>query len=241
MKLWKTALCGAAASLALGSTAFADTTVAWNVGVATDYVFRGLDQTAPGSEGEAFGGVDVTSNALYGGVWVSNTGPTNDKGFEYDIYAGYKPVMGSVTLDLGAIFYGYTDSDSGFVTSDANMFELKAAATDTIGSGTIGAAVYYSPNFVGKANFDNGDASVYGELNAGYTFSNKATLSGAIGKQWVDDSVYSVDGYTTWNLGVTYPITDHVTIDVRYIGTDDDANGVGFGANTGVATLKASF
>ena len=242
MKLWKTALCGAAASLAMGSAALADTTVAWNVGAATDYVFRGLDQTGIAFEGEGFGGVDVSSGPAYGGVWVSNTGSSGGKGMEYDIYGGYKPVVGKATFDFGAIFYGYTDDKNfGFSSSKADMFELKAAVTGAVGPGTIGAAVYYSPNFAGKFNGSNSDASVYGELNASYTFSNKASLSGAVGEQWVDNNIYGVDGYATWNVGITYPITDHVTIDARYIGTNDDANAVGFKYNGAVATLKASF
>ena len=242
MKALKIALCGAAASLAMGSAAFADTTVAWNVGASTDYIFRGLDQTGPFSDGEAFGGVDVTNGMMYGGVWLSNTGSSSGKGFEYDIYGGVKPVMGPVTFDFGAIFYGYTDDEAfGISSTDGNMWEVKAGATYAAGPGTVGAVLYYSPNFAGSFNGDDGDSSVYGEVNASYTFGNKAVLSGAIGKQWVDDSVYPVDGYATWNIGVTYPITDHFAVDARYIGTDDDASAVGFAGNTAVATLKATF
>lgn len=244
MKKLKLALAASTAVLGLGaaSSAFAGDgpTVAWNIGGATDYLFRGLDQTGPFSEGQAFGGVDVSQGMVYGGVWLSNTG-SGGKGFEYDLYAGVKPVVGPVTFDFGAIYYGYTDDNVGFSSSDANMWEVKAAATYASGPGSLGAAVYYSPNFAGKFNGDNGDSSVYGEINASYTFSNKAVLSGAVGEQWVDDNVYSVDGYTTWNVGVTYPITDHVSIDGRYIGTNDDASAVGFAGNTAVATLKATF
>jgi uncharacterized protein (TIGR02001 family) len=243
MKALKIMLCGAAASLAMGSAAFADTTVAWNVGLANDYVFRGVDQTGPYSEGEGFGGVDISNGAAYGGVWVSNTGSSGGKGMEYDIYGGYKPVVGSVTIDLGAIYYGYTDDKyAGFSTHKANRVELKAAATDAIGSGTIGAAVYYSPNFLGSADGSNSDSSVYGEINAGYTFTNKATLSGAYGKQWIKKDIFGVDGYTTWNVGITYPLTDHLSIDARYIGSSDDASNANFFEFNGtIATLKATF
>lgn len=246
MKALKLALAASAACVGLGmaSSALADTTVAWNVGAATDYIFRGIDQTGPFSEGEGFGGVDVTGGPWYGGVWLSNTGSSGGGGFEYDIYGGVKPVVGPVTFDFGAIFYGYTDDKNlGISSSDGDMWEVKAAATYAAGPGTLGAAVYYSPNFVGSFNGTNSDSSVYGEINGSYTFSNKAVLSGAVGEQWVDDGVYGVDGYTTWNVGVTYPLTDHVSIDARYIGTNDDADIVsgGFGANTAVATVKATF
>ena len=246
MKVLKIALCAATATVSLGmaSTALADTTVAWNAGIATDYIFRGIDQTSPISEGEGFGGVDISSGPAYGGVWLSNSGVSGQKGFEYDIYGGYKPVVGAVTFDFGGIFYGYTTDSlpTHVVTSKADMFEFKAAATDAVGAGTIGGAVYYSPNFVGSADGSNSDSSVYGEVNASYTFKNKASLSGAVGEQWFKKSIFSVSGYTTWNVGVTYPITDHFSVDARYIGSSDDASKANlFQFNGAVATLKATF
>ena len=46
----------------------------------------------------------------------------------------------------------------------------------------------------------------------------KWTVSGALGKQWLDVS----DDYTTWNVGVGYALTDKVGLDVRYHDTDVD-------------------
>ena len=108
-----------------------------------------------------------------------------------------------------------------------------------LGSGSIGAAVYWSPDFAGTD-----EPATYAEINAGYTFANRASLTGAIGRQWVDDSVYPTDGYTTWNIGVTYPITEHLSIDARYVDVDDDAELFTFGLPQDqrfVATLKATF
>ena len=236
-------LLGAAAiavgAMFAGGAAQAETDVSFNVGVATDYIFRGIDQTGPLDEGQAFAGVDATSGSLYAGAWISNTGPNPAQFIEYDLYAGWKPVVGPVTLDLGFIYYGYTDSDLGGNESDLSTYELKAAGSFAAGGATWGAAVYWTPNFGGDFDGSDDNTGFYYEVNGAYTFSNNATLSGAIGAAEVDD--YAVDGYTTWNVGVSYPVVDHLSIDARYIDTDDDAFFYGFGGDRLVGTIKVTF
>jgi len=244
MKLKKTLLGAAAAfSAMMGGmqTAQAETDVTFNLGVATDYIFRGIDQTTAFSEGEAFGGVDATSGSFYAGAWVSNTGPHAAQFFEYDLYAGWRPTLGPVSLDLGFIYYGYTDTDDTLLDeSDSSNYELKIAGTIPVGGATLGAAAYWTPNFGGDNDGIDDNSGFYYEINGAYTFSNSATLSGAVGAVEVDD--FAIDSYTTWNVGVTYPITEQVSIDGRYIGSDDDAT-LGFGGNgdTLVGTLKLTF
>ncbi|MBX3430036.1 MAG: TorF family putative porin [Hyphomonadaceae bacterium] len=236
-------LLGAAAiavgAMFVGGTAQAETEVSANLGVATDYIFRGVDQTGFYDEGEVFGGVDATSGSFYAGAWVSNTGPNPAQFIEYDLYAGWKPTLGPVALDLGVIYYGYTDSDAGGGESDLSTFELKAAGSISTGGATWGAAVYWTPNFSGDFDGLDDNDGFYYELNGAYTFSNNATLSGAIGVVDVDD--YAVDGYTTWNLGVTYPILENLSIDARYIDTDNDAFFYGAAGDRLIGTLKVTF
>src|SRR3954451_18632706 len=89
-----------------------------NVGLTTDYVFRGISQT---KEGPAIqGGYDLTCGIFYAGVWASNldwggTGlfglPGNAvANIEMDWYLGIKPVTGRITWDLGVIYYSYPNS-----------------------------------------------------------------------------------------------------------------------------------
>lgn len=240
MKHLRLALLAATAigGAAFASSASADVTWSFNAGIASDYVFRGIDQTTFGSSGEAFGGVDVTINQFYAGTWVSNTGPDFDRGYEYDIYGGWRPSVGGVNLDVGAIFYGYTNSPNGFVSDDFNTFELRAGATIPVGSASFSATGYWSPDFAGS-----NENAFYGELGASYTFANHATVSAAVGHQWVDDSFFANDGYTTWNVGVSYPVTEHITVALQYVDTDDAAE-----TFTGlpqdqhlVATVRAGF
>lgn len=235
-------LAAAASALMVGGTAHAEPAVSFNMGVATDYIFRGIDQTTAYSEGQAFGGVDVTDGQFYAGAWLTNTGPHVAQFFEYDLYGGWRPEVGAVTFDLGFIYYGYTDTDDtiGYDESDSSNYELKVAASAPVNGVTLGAAVYWMPNFGGDNDGIDDNSGFYYEVNGAYTFSNNAALSAAIGAVDVQD--YLIDGYTTWNIGVTYPITEHVSLDGRYIGTDDDAT-AGFSGNgdTLVGTLKLTF
>jgi uncharacterized protein (TIGR02001 family) len=140
------AACG---SLALGGVAQAQEdegiSFAFNLGANTDYVFRGISQTA--EDPSVYGGIDASAGIGYAGVWVSNVDFGNGTDLEYDIYAGIKPTMGAVTFDLALIYYGYLDSPKG---SNQDYVEAKVAASVPAGPATLGAAVFYSPEFFGK-------------------------------------------------------------------------------------------
>ncbi len=244
MNALKLSLCAIAATAAMGgaTAAFADDApsgpiqLSYNVGAATDYVFRGIDQT--GSTGEAFGGVDaVIAKNFYAGVWVSNTGFSGNGGFEGDVYAGWKPSLGPVGFDFGAIAYNYT---GGHVqNNDHDDYELKAGASIPVGSWTFGAVDFYGPSnhaFATSHNV-NGVATNYADTNyaeadVSYTFKNKASFSAAYG----NFQASGLGHYNTWNAGVTYPITDKLSLDARYIGASPQGL-----FNGGVATIKVSF
>lgn len=210
MRTLRTALAAAVGCLALAGAAQAQDegpSFSFNVGAATDYVFRGFSQTA--EDPQVFGGVDASMGIGYAGAWVSNVDFGNGTDAEFDLYAGVKPTLGAVSLDIGVIYYGYLDQPSG---SNEDYWEGKIAASVPAGPATIGAALYYSPQFFGKT----GDALYY-EANAAVAIPDtKFSFSGAIGRQEVDRAI----DYTTWNVGVGFALTDHVAFDVRYIDTN---------------------
>jgi uncharacterized protein (TIGR02001 family) len=257
MKLTKLALCAAVAlgSMTVANVAMAEDapapaampSVVFNAGIATSYTFRGVRQTVDShdnSTAEAFGGVDWSGGPdLYAGVWLSNTGHSNSNGIETDVYAGWKPKAGPVNFDLGVIYYTYSNSSDGFVTNDLNTLEWKAAASIAAGPATLGAAVYYADDYI-----SSGKSSTYWELNGSIPVKKDVVLSGAVGsmKAKVFDSFSgnTADSYMVWNIGVTVPITDKVSLDARYIGTDKDATKIwgDFAADDQlVGTIKATF
>ena len=84
MKILYTARLAATAALAVTSVAHAadGPSLSANVGVASDYVFRGVSQT--NGDPEIFGGLDLTAGQAYAGVWLSNVDFGDGTRIEYD-------------------------------------------------------------------------------------------------------------------------------------------------------------
>lgn len=237
MKFLKLALVAAAASVAMSGAAMAEELkLSYNVGVASDYIFRGVSNT--NGKGQVFGGVDATYGIGYAGVWASNVDfGTPNPDTEIDVYAGVKPTIGAAALDFGVIYYGY-DKDKNGAPGQYGYIEVKAAASTAVGPGTVGAALYYSPEFPGE-----GGEALYGEINGSVPIGEKLTLTGALGRQEVDADGYYAgisSSYTTYNIGVTAAITDHLSADFRYSDTSQHKFGEIFG-EAFTASLKASF
>ena len=223
----------AAATLAMAliglsspASAQSDVKVAWNVGVVSDYIFRGFSQT--GEDPAIQGGVDLTSGSFYAGAWASNVDfGDGETDAEVDVYAGYRPEVSGFNLDFGVIGYLYTSQPDG---ADYDYVEFKAAASRAVGPATVGAAVYYSPDFYGVDK-----EATYAEINGAFAPAPKWTVSGAVGRQWLNVS----NDYTTWNLGVGYALTDNLGLDVRYY--DTNVKGVPAADDRIVGGLKLTF
>ena len=71
-----------------------------NIGIASEYVFRGLPSSNNGAQ--VSGGLDWSSDNVYAGTWISNVG-NNASGNEVDVYAGFN----SGPIDIGAIAYAF--------------------------------------------------------------------------------------------------------------------------------------
>ena len=182
----------------------------FNIGAVSDYVFRGASQT--NEDAAVQGGVDMTAGSFYAGVWASNVDFGDDTSAEFDVYGGFRTEAGGFAVDVGAVYYGYVDAPS---FADYDYVEFKLAASRAIGPASVGAALYYSPDFFGAD-----DQALYYEVNAGFSPVNKLTVSGAVGQQQLDVS----DDYVTWNIGAAYALTDNIAVDVRYHDTDVDGS-----------------
>lgn len=223
----KRAFACAAAMAALFTVSAAsaqDTDVAFNVGVFSDYVFRGFSQT---NEDPALqGGVDLTAGSFYAGAWASNVDFGDDTDAEIDVYGGFRTEAAGYALDFGVVGYFYVNAPGG---ADYDYVEFKAAASRAIGPVTAGAVVYYSPDFFGLD-----EEATYVEGNLAWAFADKWAASGAVGYQALDVN----DDYTTWNAGVTYTLVEGLGLDVRYFDTDVDGP---LSEDRIVGSLKYSF
>lgn len=230
MKSLKIALLAAAASVAMGGAALAQDegpSVSFNIGAASDYVFRGVSQTDENPQ--IYGGADLSSGIFYAGVWASNVDFGDSTDAEIDGYVGITPSAGPVSLDFAAIYYGYVNAPGG---SDYGYWEFKAAGTVPAGPAEVGAAVYYSPEFFGGT----GEALYY-EVNGSFPIGEKVSVSGALGHQEFDGP----GDYNTWNLGVGFALNDHIGLDLRYHDTDEHNLLGAIGESRVAVGLKAEF
>lgn len=122
-----------ASATTVGSgVALAESSLTANVGVTSNYIWRGVTQTSDISA--VSGGIDYAhASGAYVGTWVSNL----DGGqFEQDLYVGYGFEVGTVGLDVGYIKYMYpvdatvqADFDELYVNASFDMFSAGVAMT----------------------------------------------------------------------------------------------------------------
>ena len=200
--------------------------ISFNVGAASDYVFRGVSNTDENPQ--VFGGADLTAGLFYAGVWASNVDFDDGTDAEIDIYAGVTPTLGAVSLDFGALYYAYVDAPSG---ADADYLELQAKASVPAGPAILGAGFYYAPNSYGHV-----DHSMYYEVNGAYAVNYKMSFSAALGRQAFDGP----GDYTIWNVGAGYVLAENLGVDLRYHDTDRHSLGDVYGSRV-VLSLEVTF
>jgi uncharacterized protein (TIGR02001 family) len=146
--------------MAAGVTA-AQAQVTGNLGLTSDYRFRGVSQTqnAPAVQG----GLDYAhKSGFYVGNWnssVSSQVYTNGAGVESDLYAGYKKeIFKGITVDIGTYNYFYPratttartgsnfDTYEGFVGLGYKDI-ISAKYSQTLGNGYFGTANARGTNY----------------------------------------------------------------------------------------------
>lgn len=218
------ALAAAAFGFAAPASAQTDVDLSYNIGVTSDYVFRGFTQTM--EDPAIQGGLDLTAGSFYAGVWASNVDFGDSTDAEIDGYLGFRGEAVGFGYDVGLIGYGYVNDPaaSGYAYGEA-----KVAVSRAFGPGTVGVAAYYSPDFFGID-----EEALYYELNVAAAVADNITISAAVGEQKLDVS----DDYTTWNLGATWGFWGPLALDVRFHATDVDSPAAD---ERVVGTLKAVF
>ena len=247
----KTLLAGAvAASLmpTLVSAADSPHTLTGNVGLYSQYIFRGLTQTD--GDPAIQGGFDYShSSGFYAGTWASNISWLRDGGGyrsggsgEFDFYGGMKGSIGKsdFSWDVGTLYYAYPGNENNI--APANPLTPKADTWEIYGAvGWKWLSVKYSHVVSNKA---------FGVLDAGGTYyldftatipvSEKLNVIGHYGIQKFkgqdarnigvvsNDSGFS---YDDWKIGLSYALPKDFTIGAFYTDTSG-ADPFGYGNTT---------
>ena len=184
----------------------ADFTPSSNVGLVTNYLYRGISQS--GAKPAIQGGFDLShSSGAYIGMWgssiswISDGGLATNAGLELDTYAGYKGAAGDVSYDLGFLRYNYPTGEyvnpipATFSKADTN--EVYGAVTYSI----VTAKLSYSLGDLFAVS--NAKGSTYLEVNASYAVPDTGiTLGAHYGKQTYKGS--SADNLKTGSADPTY-------------------------------------
>jgi uncharacterized protein (TIGR02001 family) len=227
-----------------------------NLGLYSQYVFRGITQT--NEKPAVQGGFDVGhKSGFYAGTWASNISWLSDIGtgasasMEWDFYGGYKGSLpADFTYDLGVLYYWYpgTYPSTYYIpgTAKPNTTELYAALTWKFL--TFKYSWSANPQTFGIAN---SRGSQYLDLTASYDIIEKVsdaigkvTVFGHVGKQYFSNN--SFYDYSDWKVGASTEIYG-VTVGIYGTGTNaqdaayTNSYGKNISANQFVAYLQKTF
>jgi uncharacterized protein (TIGR02001 family) len=149
-----------------------------NIGLQSDYYFRGIFQKAFSAQG----GIDFESSGFYAGVWAADVGgDIAGDGVEVDGYFGYGSEAGDFSYGLGFTGYYYTgDFDDtyqevnlsagyGFLTIDAAIGQYDDAGGETLDYEFYSATVEHNGFWGQYGTFQNSFSGDY--LQFGYDTS----------------------------------------------------------------------
>lgn len=226
-----------------------------NLGLFSQYVFRGLSQT--NEDPAVQGGLDYAhAGGLYAGTWASNISWLKDSGayssssMEWDFYGGYKGSIGDtgISYDLGFLYYYYPGNVApGFIKADTQ--EIYAAL------GWKWLSAKYSYSIDDTFGVANSDGSWYLDLGAAVPLGETGlTVNAHYGIQKFTGSTAGVSNdsfasYKDWKLGLSYALPQGFTVGAYYTDTDMNAtqkafytiNGKFIGDSQGVVFVQKSF
>ena len=161
-KLSKVLVCSAAVVATAGFSQVALADFSGNVGVTSDYIWRGAPQSS--DESAISGGLDYShSSGAYVGTWVSSLGGGSQ--YEQDWYVGFGGEAGPVSYDISYIKYTYPVGDA--VELDFSEVNL------SLGYGPV--TFLYAPTVDKEVSGTNQD-DVYMALSAEFEVKKDLTL-----------------------------------------------------------------
>jgi len=229
-------------------------TVAYNVGLYSQYIFRGLTQTR--EDPALQGGVDYThASGFYAGAWGSNISWLSDGNYykssslELDLYGGYANTIGDTGIgyNVGLLQYIYPGRKNPGVKK-AETTEIYGSLTYGWLSGKVSAVVSD-----GAFGYDDADGTTYSELNlnvplpfgTGYTAVAHYGYQDFTGKTaGVSNSRYD---YADWKIGLTKAFANGVNVGGYYTDTDakksvfTDASGQHLGKDQFTVFVQKTF
>lgn len=189
-----TATLTASAALAAGALAMlapqpAQAEVSANIGVVSNYFFRGFSETDGGAAVQ--GGLDYEAESgFYAGTWASNVDFGDETSYELDLYLGFGGDLAEgVGYDVGYIYYAYPDAPGS-----ADFGEIYGELSFSLFA--VGAA--YTVNDSSASVLVTGD--IYYYASAGFDLTQDYSLGLLVGRSAFDDS--AADDFTHYQASL---------------------------------------
>lgn len=203
----------------LGASVFSGSALAelsGNIGVVSEYLFRGLAQ----SGGAAVqGGLDYASESgFYVGTWASTIGfaSATGSGAEVDVYAGFSGEAGGIGYDIGAIYYWYAEEDEPG-PQDPSFNTIEVYGSLSFGMLTLGG--YYAPD-----KYFGVDENAYGvSLEFSAPVSDKLSFDALIrhnGGKGNEALTPDGDAYLDYSIGLSTETEIGISMGIAFVGTD---------------------
>ena len=203
--------------------------VSYNLGVVSDYRYRGISQSRlnPALQG----GADYSNpSGFYAGTWLSTISWIKDAGTiagadtgstpaEWDLYAGFKGELAKdLSYDVGGLYYAYLGNKiKNAGGANANTFEVYGA----LSYGLFTAK--YSHALTNTFGFTDSKGSGYLDLSANIDLGSGFTLTPHIGRQEIKN--FSAASYTDYSLTLGKDMGGGISVSAMLVGTDADKNG----------------
>jgi uncharacterized protein (TIGR02001 family) len=198
-----------------------------NVGLYSDYIWRGQSQTQ--RQPAIQGGFDVEhSSGFYAGVWASNvewtteSGAMQDNSVEIDGWLGYAFDISGVGLDVGILQYWYPgDMTEGQADTDAT--EVYAGISYDFGIASASYYGYYSVSDEGW-NFSDNDGTMYHSFDVDVPVGDTPVTVG------LHYGIFDFENGTDWNdwkVNADYALTDVYSVGAFYTDTDEGDSTIG--------------
>jgi len=237
-KLLLALLASSSAAFAQTAPAAPESAIAYNVGVVSEYRYRGLAQTK--GDPALQGGVDyANAGGYYLGAWASqikwieDASQTNNPytgKTELDLYGGYKFKSSGVDYDIGYLRYQYIGNTLGNTVTSSSYTQYANANTNEIYIAiTSGAYTFKVSNSLGNLfGYVNSKNSDYFDLTANYDMGGGITLFPHIGRQVVAGNGNL--SYTDGSLTVAKDLGNGLTATAAAIVTN--AKSISFNSNS---------
>ncbi|MFO1255467.1 MAG: TorF family putative porin [Sphingomonadaceae bacterium] len=201
--------------------------ISGEVGVLTDYRFRGLSLSGHNPELTASVTVEHESG-LYASAWASNVdlGLGGADNVEVDWTAGFSKDVGNVNIDVGAIYYSYMNH------GDFNYVEGFGSIGIKLGAAEVRVGAAYAPKQDNIGGQDNTYVYVSGDLPLG---KGPFSLHGTFG---YENGAFA-DHKKDWLIGASVDLGNGATLSADYVDTAHDFTGLG--GETAVVSLKWGF